>query len=672
MRIRILRGFPSVAPILMGTGIAFGQTPNDPDFSLQWGLLNNGQAIEGENGIPGSDISATEAWKRFEPAADVVVAIVGAGVDPHPEFAERLLEGHVTSLAGGDPYSTLDTTGHGTRAAGIIAAARNNGVGIAGLNDRAWILPVRALTGNTGSEASVAEGIVWAVDAGAKVIVVPLQLYEGADVLSDALEHAFENDVVVVAPTGHQPSLSVAYPAALEHCFAVASTDNRGQVAGFSNYGPEVDLAAPGVGIWSTQVGGGYGLESAPSSVWAAAYVGGVASMIRSQFPIAEGYIVEQILIESADSELKAWQRDDYLGYGRLNAAVALSQTSRPDIRFLYDEPQPSQIDPYLPTILTVHVVDAADQVLPDSVTAHVRLEGQEFNVPMSAWGKDRYAIVLPGIHCGDMMEFGFSAESANGSVVSDPWQRPTRYSATAVRTTILFEDDFETSRGWTSTVEGGASTGAWTRLQPQGAPSMPPFDFTPDTGHRCYVTGTTLTGSPGANDVDFGPVRLVSPLISLPSADAEVSYAKWFYTASGTPDALLVEMSRDDGGTWQLVETVSQTTPWETRTFRLSDFPSTIGSTFRLRFTAADSTNDSVTEAAIDDVRVVALDCALHPGDIDGDGVVFMADVVEWTTCLSGPRIQASSNRCLRLGTGDDSDADLADLQDALTHFGR
>src|SRR3990172_3974965 len=89
--------------------------PNDPDFGQQWALLNVGQMVNGRSGEPGADVTAPEGWAIHAGAFGVIVAIVGTGVDPHPEFADRLLEGFVAPLAGGDPYSTLDTANHGTR-----------------------------------------------------------------------------------------------------------------------------------------------------------------------------------------------------------------------------------------------------------------------------------------------------------------------------------------------------------------------------------------------------------------------------------------------------------------------------------------------------------------------------------------------------------------------------
>ncbi len=94
--------------------------PNDPHFQLQWGLKNTGQTIKEQTGTVGADVRATVAWELHAGTSSVVVAIVGRGIDPHPEFADRLLEGHATV---GDPFDTLDTCPHDTHLAGIIAAA---------------------------------------------------------------------------------------------------------------------------------------------------------------------------------------------------------------------------------------------------------------------------------------------------------------------------------------------------------------------------------------------------------------------------------------------------------------------------------------------------------------------------------------------------------------------
>lgn len=652
---------------------SMGQVPIDPDFAYQWGLANVGQEVLGVEGAPGADISALEAWNGFEPATDVVVAIVGAGVNPHPEFADRLLPGYVTPHAGGDPYSTLDTTGEGTRIAGIIAARRDDGVGVAGLNDRAWILPVRAISGTTGTLQSVAEGIGWAVDAGAAIILVPLQAYESSDALSDAVQHAFESGVLVIAPTGDIPGLGVALPAALEPSLAIASTDNQDQPADFSNSGPEVDLAAPGVGIWSTQADGGYGFETAPSSVWAAAYAAGVASLIRSQAPELSALNVAQILRDSADDDADFPGWDEHRGWGRLNAGEAFRRTLRPSIRFVHDQAVAAFFDANVPATLMAHIVDAAESVVSDSVTAVVRHSGgQETHHAMISIGDDRFLAVLPPHACEESIEFYFTAEGNRGSLVFDPWRAPSEvYSATIARHRTLLNDDFEVDLGWTAVTEGVGTTGAWVRAVPVGTTAQPGYDFSPDAGTRCFITGQHVAGNAGTNDVDFGPVRLVSPVIPLSDDDAEVSYARWFWTEFGAADTLLVEMSRDDGAHWTTVETVDSIATWTEHRFRLSDFPNVDGPTLRLRFSTADLPSDSLTEAAIDDVRVEAILCSVASADADGDGDVDLGDASAWHDCLSGPNGLPSAAECFRLDRNQNLRVDLFDYQALLNQFG-
>ena len=172
-----------VVTLLGHATLARGQSGvSEPDFALQWGLHNIGQIVADEPGAPDADVDAPEAWTLFDGAPNVVVAILGRGIDPHPEFADRLLEGRATV---GDLYNTLDTCPHDTHLAGIIAAAADNGLGIAGLHDHVKLLPVRVLDGCDGSESSTAEGMRWAVDQGADVILAAVQFLNGAGWTND-------------------------------------------------------------------------------------------------------------------------------------------------------------------------------------------------------------------------------------------------------------------------------------------------------------------------------------------------------------------------------------------------------------------------------------------------------------------------------------------------------
>jgi len=660
----------SVFPSLAGPA----SIPNDPDFAVQWALLNTGQTVNDQIGTAGADIRALAAWDIYPGSSSVVVAIVDTGVDPHPEFADRLLEGYVAPSAGGDPYSTLDTASHGTHVAGIIGAAKGNGVGIAGINDKAWLLPVRVWQqGTVGTEAATAEGIVWAVDHGADIIVVPLQFYDGTPRLEEAITYAAAHDVVVVAPAGHAPDNGVAFPAAFEGCIAVSSTTSEDTRASFSNFGPEVDLSAPSQNIWSTQAGGAYGFERQPGgSASAAAYVAGVASLIRSYAPQLTALEVRQILMDSADDLGKAgW--DPHFGAGRLNARRALELTPLPALRFEYADPLPTTIPPDMVTSFTIRIADAAQRVVPTSVVLRYRTTPAGFRapLPLRPLGGGLFEVELPAAPCETSIEYYLSAAGDGGAVVTDPLDAPASLHAVrAIRYERLFDDDFETDLGWEVVTEGGSTTtGVWTRVIPVGTSAQPAYDYSTDYGRYCFITGQHFGGdNPGSNDVDGGPVRLISPVIPVPPFDAEVAYSRWFYTytASGTPDMLTVEMSRDGGASWVVVETVDATQGWTTYSFRLSEFPDAVGNQLRIRFTTSDIPfpGDSLTEAAVDEFHVRAIECSSVRGDADGDGDVDLADLARLPGCWKGPITAFGDPACGPFDFDSDRHIDLRDFQ--------
>jgi len=647
--------------------------PNDPHFASQWALQNVGQEVNGKTGKPGADIQALSAWDIYSGSAAVIVAIVGTGVDPHAEFADRLLEGYVAPSAGGDPFSTLDSAWVGTHVAGIIGSATGNGIGIAGVNGNVRLLPVRVLQGNVGTETSVAEGIEWAVDQGADVIVVPHQFYVGTQRLADAVVYAAARDVVVVAPTGHTASNQVAYPAAFEGCIAVSSTTSNDERADFSNYGLSVDLSAPSQDIWSTQPGGGFGFERQTGSASAAAYVAGAASLVRSYAPRLPAEEVTQILVDSAeDLGESGW--DPYFGAGRLDAQKALELTPKPALRFESIDPIPTTIPPDTTTSFTIRIADAAQTVVPTSAALVYRTSASGFAKPkpMRPLGNGLFAVEFPAEPCDTNLEFYLTAAGGGGALVTEPWDAPAGlHSVRVIRYEPVFDDDFEADWGWEVVTEGGNATkGEWTRVIPVGTLAQPSYDRSPDYGSRCFVTGQHFGGAPGNNDVDGGPVRLISPLLPLPTPDAEVSYWRWFYSSSRTPDVLTVEMSRNGGASWVVVEAVQASEGWTTYSFRLSDFPGAVGNQLRIRFTTSDSPNDSLTEAAIDEFRVRALDCRAIRGDADGDGDFDLDDYRHVGDCWQGPITTAGSTPCSVFDFDTDGDVDLRDFWGLQNQF--
>ncbi|UCC29608.1 MAG: S8 family serine peptidase [Phycisphaerales bacterium] len=652
--------------VLVGTGA----TPDDPDFPFQWGLSNTGQTVNGQPGTAGADVRALEAWDIHSGTSPVVVAVIGRGVDPHPEFADKLLEGHATV---GDPFDTLDSCPHDTHLAGIIAAATDNGIGIAGLNGRAWLLPVRVLDGCAGgTELSAAEGIRWAVDHGADVILAAVQFYDGTEALAEAVEYAASHNTVVIAPVGSTGSSEVAFPAAFETCLAVSATTNQDTVSEASNRGLEVDLAAPGQDIWSTWTDGGYAYQQpARDTASASAFVAGVAALLRSYAPQLSASTVSQILIDSAD-DLGTPGWDMHFGAGRVSAGRALETAAPPALRFEPVESFPTVIPPGVTSSFVVRIAGEGERVVPNSASLFFRSDTPKFSL-RSLFELDRglFVVELPAVACESTLEYFLAANGTGGTPVTDPLDAPARlHSARAIHTEILFDDDFEEDQGW-EIVGGDDTSGRWTRVAPIGTSAQPGYDYSPDAGRFCFVTGQHSGDNDGYNDVDGGPVRLLSPIFELDAPDVEVSYARWFHCSGvGQEDFLTVELSRNGGATWATVETVATTHAWVQHSFRLSEFPEVTGDQLRVRFSTADSHSDSLTEAAVDEFEVCALRCSVTPGDSNQDGAVDPTDFGRMFDCWTGPAQQSQGDSCATLDFDRDYHVDMVDYRNFQIAF--
>jgi hypothetical protein len=189
-----------------------------------------------------------------------------------------------------------------------------------------------------------------------------------------------------------------------------------------------------------------------------------------------------------------------------------------------------------------------------------------------------------------------------------------------------------------------------------------------------CYVTGQHTGGSAGTADVDYGPVRLVSPAVSVGTLDAEIRFARWFYSSGGdNPDELTVEMSRDGGQSWTTIETIDSTDGWEFHSFKLSDFPDVIGNDLNVRFTTSDLTSDSLTEAAVDEFSITTILCSGSggaDGDADHNGVIDLNDYAVLHSCLNGPAVPSAGGVCDVFDFNDDNYIDLVDAAQFLTVF--
>ncbi|MCX7922987.1 MAG: S8 family serine peptidase [Clostridia bacterium] len=281
--------------------------PSDPSYNLQWGL---------------DSIKATQAWDSTKGSASVVIAVADTGVDAdHQDLVANLVPGYNTI---NNTANTNDDNGHGTHVAGISAGVINNGVGISGVAGECKIMPIKVL-GSTGSgyTTDITEGVIWAVDHGAKVINMSLGGSTYVQAFQDAIDYAYNNGVIVIAASGNNNTSAPHYPAAYNHVVAVGAVDTNHNKASFSNYGSHVDIAAPGTSIYSTTYNGSYGYMQGTSM--ACPFVAGLAGLIFSKDPTLTPGQVENI-IETTAIDLGTAGKDDYFGYGLIDAAAALGQ----------------------------------------------------------------------------------------------------------------------------------------------------------------------------------------------------------------------------------------------------------------------------------------------------------------------------------------------------------
>jgi thermitase len=236
-------------------------TPDDVYFDNQWGMKK---------------VEAPAAWDVTKGSSTIKIAVLDTGVDlDHPDLASKILNAiNFTSSATAD-----DVYGHGTHVAGIAAASINNGIGVAGLGYSASIISVKVL-GDSGSGyySWIASGIIWAADNGAQVINMSLGGPSASSTLQDAINYAWNKGVVVVAAAGNSGSSAPFYPAYYTNCIAIAATDSSDKLASWSNYGDWVDVAAPGVSIYSTLIGSSYGYKSGTSM--ASPHAAGLAALV--------------------------------------------------------------------------------------------------------------------------------------------------------------------------------------------------------------------------------------------------------------------------------------------------------------------------------------------------------------------------------------------------------
>ena len=236
--------------------------PDDEFADEQWSLESVGIA---------------NLWQMTMGSDEVLVAILDTGIDNSHED----LNGKVREEANfTDAQTADDVHGHGTHIAGIIAA-EDNDIGIIGLAPNCRLLSAKVADDMGRCEVSdLVEGIIWAVDNGAKVINISIEIKETSTDLEAAIDYAWNSGALVVAAAGNGGSREPVYPAYYKNSIAVTAIKEDNSLSPLSNTGNWVDLAAPGYRIYSTLPGDNYGFETGTS--FASAHVSGIAALLFS------------------------------------------------------------------------------------------------------------------------------------------------------------------------------------------------------------------------------------------------------------------------------------------------------------------------------------------------------------------------------------------------------
>ncbi len=305
----------------IATALAF---PNDPYFyPYQWNFYDHGVR---SNGIPSYyGVEAQTAWGTTS-GATVTVAIVDTGIAYEDYGVYRLapdLAG--TSFVPGYNFvnnttHANDNNGHGTHVSGTVAQTTNNARGVAGIAFSARLMPVKVLDrSGSGYYSWIASGIRFAADHGATVINLSLGGSADLSVLRDAVTYAYNKGITIVAAAGNSASSVVDYPAAYStQVIAVGATRFDGRLAPYSDFGPKVDLLAPGGDMTVDQNRDGHG--------------DGIVQQTFQGSPLSFGYYLFQgtSMATPHVSAAAALVRSSHPGYGRDQVRAALEDTAVP------------------------------------------------------------------------------------------------------------------------------------------------------------------------------------------------------------------------------------------------------------------------------------------------------------------------------------------------------
>jgi len=635
-RLATIEGVRWAAPNARFTGDPRELVPDDPQYGSQYHhpLMRN-----------------DDAWDITLGDSSIIMGITDDGVDTdHEDLIENIWtnpgetpgdgidndsNGYVDDVHGWDfvndnnnPNPNSSGDGHGTHVAGIAGARTNNGTGVAGTAGAATIMPLQFYDSSMSwTAADIAESFAYGVDNGALILSTSynINIWVGDPTVTAAFDYIYDQGALHFNSAGNGSELNPVRQS-FHQTMLVASTDSGDVLSSFSNYGTGIDLAAPGSSILSTLIGDGYGTNSGTSM--AAPNAAGVAALIWSANPTwTRDQVGAQLYFTADNIDAQNPGFEGLLGGGRVNAYNAVTATL-PAPKLAQANGLPSEggaliadlssfelrfdqiLDPATVNTASAFllVYAGADGVFDTGDDAPIALDWDEYLIAGNEVsfhdvgpfpGEGSYRLTADASILAN--PFGTALDGDGDGVPGDSWHRT--FLACAI--SVLLEDNCESGVDW-SVVNQNLSTGAWT-VPPEvpiggGVRNDPPTDY--DGSGKCFLTENAA----GDTDVDGGPTRLISRAYDLTiTPDPYLSFARWLVTSGA--DVLVVDVSNDDGGSWTNVATLQGTDGWEVESFRVLDHLVPTAQT-RLRFSVEDEYPGSVTEAAIDWIRIIALVC--------------------------------------------------------------
>ncbi|WP_165358935.1 MULTISPECIES: S8 family serine peptidase [Spirosoma] len=290
-------------------------TPNDPSLNSQYHL---------------STIKAYQAWDLNQGYATIKVAICDDAVQiTHPDLAANMLSGYDVADGDNNPNPPNTSMSHGTHVAGIVGAVTGNGVGVASMGfNNIKLIPVKSSTdASAGSNAitHAYEGVAWAAQNGANIINTSWGGGAYSSTAQTLANDVFSRGIIWIAAAGNSNTSSVSYPAAYNNIISVGSSTSTDARSSFSNYGPWVDLFAPGSSIYSTVPTSTYATYSGTSM--ASPLVASLFGYIWSVKPALTSSELITLIKNTCDNiDAQNPGFSGLLGSGRINALRAVQQ----------------------------------------------------------------------------------------------------------------------------------------------------------------------------------------------------------------------------------------------------------------------------------------------------------------------------------------------------------